>query len=46
VVAHFHYVMVGGMSRFFAGLHLVAKITGECIQMWVDGAVIIFIGFN
>ena len=50
VVAHFHYVMVGGMvSAFFAGLHFWwPKITGRMYpEMWGRaGAVIIFIGFN
>jgi cytochrome c oxidase subunit 1 len=50
VVAHFHYVMVGGMvSAYFAGLHFWwPKITGRMYpEMWGRaGAVIIFIGFN
>ena len=50
VVAHFHYVMVGGMvSAFFAGLHYWwPKITGRMYpEMWGRaGALIIFIGFN
>ena len=50
VVAHFHYVMVGGMvSAFFAGLHFWwPKITGRMYpEMWGRAAaVIIFIGFN
>jgi cytochrome c oxidase subunit I len=50
VVAHFHYVMVGGMvSAFFAGLHYWwPKITGRIYpEMWGRaGALIIFIGFN
>jgi cytochrome c oxidase subunit I len=50
VVAHFHYVMVGGMvSAFFAGLHFWwPKISGRMYpEMWGRaGAVIIFIGFN
>jgi cytochrome c oxidase subunit I len=50
VVAHFHYVMVGGMvSAFFAGLHYWwPKITGRLYpEMWGRaGALIIFIGFN
>ena len=50
VVAHFHYVMVGGMvSAFFAGLHYWwPKITGRMYpEMWGRlGAMIIFIGFN
>jgi cytochrome c oxidase subunit 1 len=50
VVAHFHYVMVGGMvSAYFAGLHFWwPKITGRMYpEMWGRaGALIIFIGFN
>jgi cytochrome c oxidase subunit 1 len=50
VVAHFHYVMVGGMvSAYFAGLHFWwPKITGRMYpEMWGRAAaVIIFIGFN
>lgn len=50
VVAHFHYVMVGGMvSAYFAGLHFWwPKITGRIYpEMWGRaGALIIFIGFN
>jgi cytochrome c oxidase subunit 1 len=50
VVAHFHYVMVGGMvSAFFAGLHFWwPKITGRMYpEMWGRaGAIIIFFGFN
>ena len=50
VVAHFHYVMVGGMvSAFFAGLHYWwPKITGRMYpEMWGRaGAILIFIGFN
>ena len=50
IVAHFHYIMVGGMvSAFFAGLHYWwPKITG---RMYSDAwgrvaAAIIFFGFN
>ncbi|MDR3689627.1 MAG: cbb3-type cytochrome c oxidase subunit I [Fimbriimonas sp.] len=50
VVAHFHYVMVGGtMLAFLGGLHYWwPKITG---RMFSDGiakvnAVIVFVGFN
>lgn len=50
VVAHFHYVMVGGMvSAFFAGFHFWwPKITGRLYpEMWGRAAaIIIFIGFN
>ncbi|HEU4959859.1 MAG TPA: cytochrome c oxidase subunit I [Sphingomonas sp.] len=50
VVAHFHYIMVGGsVSAFFAGLHFWwPKITG---RMYSDGAsrfaaIMMFFGFN
>jgi cytochrome c oxidase subunit I len=50
VVAHFHYVMVGGMvSAYFGGLHFWwPKITGRMYpEMWGRAAaLIIFIGFN
>ncbi len=50
VVAHFHYVMVGGMvSAFFGGLHYWwPKITGRMYpEMWARvAAVIMFMGFN
>ncbi|MBO0732882.1 MAG: cytochrome c oxidase subunit I [Methylocapsa sp.] len=50
VVAHFHYVMVGGMvSAYFAGLHFWwPKITGRMYpEMWGRAAaLIIFVGFN
>ncbi|MFO1124109.1 MAG: cbb3-type cytochrome c oxidase subunit I [Methylocystis sp.] len=50
VVAHFHYVMVGGMvSAYFAGLHFWwPKMTGRMYpEMWGRaGAIIIFFGFN
>jgi cytochrome c oxidase subunit 1 len=50
VVAHFHYVMVGGMvSAYFAGLHFWwPKMTGRLYpEMWGRaGAIIIFVGFN
>jgi cytochrome c oxidase subunit 1 len=49
-VAHFHYVMVGGMvSAFFGGLHYWwTKITGRMYpDMWARiAALIMFIGFN
>ncbi len=50
VVAHFHYIMVGGMvSAFFAGLHYWwPKITGTLYpEMWARvAAFMIFFGFN
>jgi cytochrome c oxidase subunit 1 len=50
VVAHFHYIMVGGMvSAFFGGLHYWwPKITGRLYpEMWARvAALIMFIGFN
>jgi cytochrome c oxidase subunit I len=50
VVAHFHYVMVGGMvSAYFAALHFWwPKMTGRLYpQMWGRAAaIIIFVGFN
>ncbi len=50
VVAHFHYIMVGGMvSAFFAGLHYWwPKITGRLYpEMWARvAAFMIFFGFN
>jgi len=50
VVAHFHYIMVGGMvSAFFGGLHYWwPKITGRMYpEMWARiAALIMFIGFN
>jgi cytochrome c oxidase subunit 1 len=50
VVAHFHYVMVGGMvSAFMAGLHFWwPKITGRMYpeSMGRLAAVILFLGFN
>jgi cytochrome c oxidase subunit 1 len=50
IVAHFHYVMVGGMvSAFMAGLHFWwPKITGKMYPETLGrlAAVILFIGFN
>jgi cytochrome c oxidase subunit I len=50
VVAHFHYIMVGGMvSAFFGGLHYWwPKITGRMYpEMWGRmAAALIFFGFN
>ena len=50
VVAHFHYIMVGGMvMAYMAGLHFwLPKITGRMYPEWCArlSALIIFIGFN
>jgi cytochrome c oxidase subunit I len=50
VIAHFHYIMVGGtVSAFFGGLHYWwPKITGRIYpEMWARGAAILtFLGFN
>ena len=50
VVAHFHYIMVGGMvSAYFAGLHYWwPKITGKMYpETWARvAAFMIFFGFN
>jgi cytochrome c oxidase subunit 1 len=50
IVAHFHYVMVGGMvSAFMAGLHFWwPKMTGKMYPEMLGrlAAVILFIGFN
>ena len=50
IVAHFHYVMVGGMvMAFMSGLHFWwPKITGRMYsEVWgKTGAVLIFAGFN
>src|SRR5207249_1406245 len=50
VVAHFHYIMVGGaVSAYFGGLHYWwPKITGRCYpEIWARGAAILmFVGFN
>ena len=50
VVAHFHYVMVGGaMMGYFAGLHFWwPKMTGRMYpELWAQmSAAITFIGFN
>jgi cytochrome c oxidase subunit 1 len=50
VVAHFHYIMVGGsVSAFFAGLHYWwPKVTGRLYpESWARfAAITIFIGFN
>jgi cytochrome c oxidase subunit I len=50
VVAHFHYIMVGGMvTAYFGGLHYWwPKITGRVYpELWARAAaVLIFVGFN
>ena len=50
VVAHFHYIMVGGMvAAYFGGLHYWwPKITGRLYpEYWARAAaILIFLGFN
>jgi cytochrome c oxidase subunit 1 len=50
VVAHFHYIMVGGMvSAFFGALHFWwPKITGRLYpEYWArSAAILMFLGFN
>ena len=50
VVAHFHYIMVGGsVSAFFAGLHYWwPKVTGRLYsEAWARfAAILMFFGFN
>jgi cytochrome c oxidase subunit I len=50
VVAHFHYIMVGGaVMGYFAGLHYWwPKITGRCYpEYWARfSAILAFFGFN
>jgi cytochrome c oxidase subunit I len=50
VVAHFHYIMVGGMvSAYFAGLHYWwPKITGKMYPEMIAraAALLMFLGFN
>jgi cytochrome c oxidase subunit 1 len=50
VVAHFHYVMVGGMTMaYLAGLHFYwPKLTGKMYPQTVASlcAILIFVGFN
>ena len=50
VVAHFHYIMVGGMvTAYFGGLHYWwPKITGRLYpEYWARAAaILIFVGFN
>jgi cytochrome c oxidase subunit I len=50
IVAHFHYVMVGGVVMgYFAGIHYWwPKITGRMYPEWWGrlAALIVFVGFN
>ena len=50
VVAHFHYIMVGGaIMGFFAGLHYYwPKITGRMYSDYLAklAALLVFVGFN
>ncbi len=50
VVAHFHYIMVGGaVMAYFAGLHYWwPKITGRMYPEWWArvSALLVFVGFN
>jgi cytochrome c oxidase subunit 1 len=50
VIAHFHYIMVGGtVSAFFGGLHYWwPKMTGRLYpEMWARfAAILTFVGFN
>jgi cytochrome c oxidase subunit 1 len=50
IVAHFHYIMVGGtVSAFFGGLHFWwPKVTGRLYnEAWARfAAIILFVGFN
>ncbi len=50
VVAHFHYIMVGGMvMAYIGGLHYWwPKITGKMYPEWWGrlGALLVFVGFN
>jgi cytochrome c oxidase subunit 1 len=50
VVAHFHYIMVGGaVMGYLGGLHFWwPKITGRMYPEWIArlAAVILFVGFN
>ena len=50
VIAHFHYIMVGGMvMAYLGGVHFWwPKITGKMYNEWWGriSAIIIFIGFN
>jgi cytochrome c oxidase subunit 1 len=50
IVAHFHYIMVGGMvTAFLGGIHFwFPKATGKLYPEWAGriAAALIFIGFN
>jgi cytochrome c oxidase subunit 1 len=50
IVAHFHYIMVGGMvTAFLAGIHFwFPKATGKMYPEWAGriAAALIFFGFN
>jgi cytochrome c oxidase subunit I len=50
IVAHFHYIMVGGaVMAYFAALHYWwPKITGRMYPEWWGrlGALLVFVGFN
>ncbi|HUO13197.1 MAG TPA: cbb3-type cytochrome c oxidase subunit I, partial [Caulobacteraceae bacterium] len=50
VIAHFHYIMVGGtVSAYFGGLHYWwPKITGRMYHEWTArlAAIAMFLGFN
>ena len=50
VIAHFHYIMVGGMvMAYLGGLHFWwPKITGRMYREWLAklAAATIFLGFN
>jgi cytochrome c oxidase subunit 1 len=50
IVAHFHYIMVGGaVMAYFAGIHYWwPKITGRMYPEWWGrlAALIVFVGFN
>jgi cytochrome c oxidase subunit 1 len=50
VIAHFHYIMVGGMvMTYLGGIHFWwPKITGKMYDEWWGkvSAIIIFVGFN
>ena len=50
IVAHFHYIMVGGtVSAYLGGLHFWwPKITGRMYNEWMGrfAALVLFVGFN